>query len=102
MSYKLTSRAERLIDEFNEAKSARHGIAKVLKHVANAYSDEESFYAVPASLLTQLAEELSAPSVLDRALAGDVDACRQFLYEAGFTDEHGQLRPPYRSEDLDD
>jgi hypothetical protein len=54
------------------------------------------------STLDELAAELTAPTLLDRALDGDKDAARQFLYEAGFTDEHGQLRPPYKSEDLND
>ena len=96
MSNRLTSRAQRLIDEFEEGGSVRHGIARVLKHLEGAYGDPESWYAIPASTLVQLAEELTAPTLLDRALAGDRAAARQFLYEGGFTDEHGQLRPPYR------
>jgi len=102
MTDHLTSRAQRLIDEFEEGQSIRHGIAKVLTHLANNYGDMESWYAVPASTLVQFAAELTAPTLLDRALDGDKDAARQFLYEAGFTDEHGQLRPPYKSEDLND
>jgi hypothetical protein len=100
MTDHLTSRAQRLIDEFEEGQSIRHGIAKVLTHLANNYGDMESWYAVPASTLVQFAAELTAPTLLDRALDGDKDAARQFLYEAGFTDEHGQLRAPYKSEDL--
>ena len=45
----------------------------------------------------------AAPSLLTRvtrALAGDKEAARQFLYEAGFTDKEGNLRPPYCSEKL--
>ena len=102
MTDRLTSRAQRLIDEFEEGQSIRHGIAKVLTHLANNYGDMESWYAVPASTLVQFAAELTAPTLLDRALDGDKDAARQFLQEAGFTDEHGQLRPPYQSEDLND
>ncbi len=102
MTDHLTSRAQRLIDEFEEGQSVRHGIAKVLTHLANNYGDMESWYAVPASTLVQFAAELTAPTLLDRALDGDKDAARQFLHEAGFTDEFGQLRPPYRSEDLND
>ena len=41
----------------------------------------------------------SAQRLLDRALAGDAAAARQFLLEAGFTDERGQLRPQYQPED---
>jgi hypothetical protein len=48
-----------------------------------------------------MAKELEAPCLLTRALAGDKDAARQFLFEAGFTDEHGQLTGPYKSENLD-
>jgi hypothetical protein len=98
MTDHLTSRAQRLIDEFEEGASTRHGIANVLTHLANNYGDIESWYAVPASTLVQLAAELTAPTVLDRALAGDKAAARQFLYEAGFTDANGQLRPPYAPE----
>lgn len=108
MTDHLTSRAQRLIDEFEEGQSIRHGIARVLTHLANNYGDMEgwgdmeSWYAVPASTLVQFAAELTAPTLLDRALGGDKDAAREFLREAGFTDEFGQLRPPYKSEDLND
>jgi hypothetical protein len=107
MTDHLTSRAQRLIDEFEEGQSVRHGIAKVLTHLAYAFDticegDGESLIGVPVSTLDELAAELTAPTLLDRALDGDKDAARQFLYEAGFTDEHGQLRPPYKSEDLND
>jgi rhodanese-related sulfurtransferase len=97
MTDHLTSRAQRLIDEFEEGQSIRHGIARVLTHLANNYGDMESWYAVPASTLVQFAAELTAPTLLDCALGGDRDAARRFLYEAGFTDEHGHLRPPYQS-----
>jgi hypothetical protein len=102
MTDHLTSRAQRLIEEFEEGESVRHGIAKVLMHLADNYGDMESWYAVPASTLVQFAAELTAPTLLDRALDGDKDAARKFLREAGFTDEFGQLRPPYKSEDLND
>jgi hypothetical protein len=101
----LTSRAQRLIEEFEEGEDVRHGIAKVLMHLANAwdsYSDDTTLVGVRCSTLEDMAEELTAPSLLNRALLGDKGAARQFLFEAGFTDEHGQLRPPYRPEDLDD
>jgi hypothetical protein len=101
MTDHLTSRAQRLIDESEEGQSVRHGIANVLTHLAGAYGDQESWYAIPASTLVRLAEELTAPDLLTRALEGDKDAARQFLHEAGFTDKHGKLRPPYCSEDLD-
>ena len=94
----ITSRAERLIDEFEEGKSVRHGIAKVLTHLAGAYGDPESWYAVPAGTLEQLAAELNAPTLLDRAMAGDRQAARQFLQQLGLIDEHGQLTGPYRPE----
>jgi hypothetical protein len=105
MSYKLTSRAERLIEEFVLGESVQEGIANVLIHLAvtwDSYSDDTTLQGVRCSTLEDMAEELTAPTLLDRALAGDKDAARQFLYEAGFTDEHGQLRSPYRPEDLDD
>lgn len=102
MNDHLTSRAQRLIEGFEEGQDVRHGIAKVLMHLVHAWGDPESWYGVTASTLTQLAEELTAPSLLNRALLGDSTAARQFLYEAGFTDEHGQLKYPYRPEDLND
>ena len=104
MTSHLTSRAQRLLDEFDEAANVRYGIAKVLMHVAHAWSDSESWYAVPASTLMQLAAELTAPTLLDRALAGDATAARQFLHEAGFTDKDGQWLPQYQpiSETTDD
>jgi len=105
MSDYLTSRAQRLIDEFEEGESIRHGIARVLTHLAYAFDmicdgDGESMVGVPVSTLDALAAELTAPSLLDRALAGDRAAARQFLYELGMIDEHGQLTAPYRLEDL--
>ncbi len=104
MTNHLTSRAQRLLDEFEEAANVRYGIAKVLMHVASAWSDSESWYAVPSSTLMQLAAELTAPTLLERAMAGDVTAARQFLYEAGFTDKDGQWLPQYQpiSETTDD
>jgi len=104
MTNHLTSRAQRLIDEFEEGDDVRHGIANVLMHVAHAWSDSESWYAVPSSTLMQLAAELTAPTLLDRAMTGDATAARQFLYEAGFTDKDGQWLPQFQSipETLDD
>ena len=104
MTDHLTSRAQRLLDEFEEAANVRYGIAKVLMHVAHAWSDSESWYAVPASTLMQLAAELTAPTLLDRAMAGDATTARQFLHEAGFTDKEGQWLPQYQpiSETTDD
>jgi len=96
MTNHLTSRAQRLLDEFEEAANVRYGIAKVLMHVASAWSDSESWYAVPSSTLMQLAAELTAPTLLERAMAGDATAARQFLYEAGFTDKDGQWLPQYQ------
>ena len=98
MADHLTSRAQRLIGEFEGAANTRYGIAKVLMHVAHAWSDSESWYAVPASTLMQLAAELTAPTLLERAMAGDATAARQFLHEAGFTDKNGQWLPQYQPE----
>ena len=98
MTNHLTSRAQRLIDEFEEAVNVRYGIAKVLMHVAHAWSDSESWYAVPSSTLMQLAAELTAPTLLERAMKGDAIAAKQFLHEAGFTDKNGQWLPQYQFE----
>ena len=101
------SRAQRLIDEFNQGAaftgghSVRHGLAAVLRHVADTEGDPESWDAVPLRRLKQLADALAAPSLLDRAMAGDANAARQFLREAGFTDEQGQWLPQYQPESDD-
>ena len=98
-----SARAQRLIDEFTEAAaldnggfSVRHGIAAVLRHLCATeaqYADMESFYAVPVHILDGLADSLEAPTLLERAMAGDAAAARQFLFEGGFTDAEGNLLP---------
>jgi len=101
------ARADRILDEFTEGAyhggrhtSIRHGIAAVLRHLADTdaqYGDMESWYAVPVRTLEDLADALQAPTLLERAMKGDWKAARQFLYDAGFTDQHGQLLPQYQS-----
>lgn len=90
--------SQALIEEFEKGDSVRHGIANVLTYLASAFDVVSTCDA--AATLHQLATELNAPSVLSLALAGDKDAARRFLYEAGITDKHGQLLPPYQSEEL--
>lgn len=107
-----STRAQRLIDEFHEGSSwhggfsVRHGLALVLRHIADTeagYADSESFYAIPARTLETLADALEAPTLLDRAMAGDKQAARQFLHEAGFTDASGNWLPHFQSlEETDD
>jgi hypothetical protein len=43
-----------------------------------------------------LAEDPEGPTLMERALAGDATAAKQFLYEAGFTDKDGQWLPQYQ------
>ena len=71
------SRAQRLVDEFEQAASfcggfnVRHGIAAVLRHLADTdsqYGDMESFYAVPTNTLEDLADAL-LPNLKEQALA---------------------------------
>jgi hypothetical protein len=100
------SRAQRLVDEFDYAPylygdgfSVRHGIAAVLRHLADTdaqYSDMESFYAVPTNTLEDLADALEAPTLMERAMKGDATAAKQFLHKAGFTNKHGQWLPQYQ------
>ena len=101
------TRAQRLVDEFEEGAafdfgkgfSIRHGIAAVLRHLADTdaqYGDMESWYAVPARTLEDLADALEAPTLMERAMAGDATAAKQFLHEAGFTDKQGQWLPQYQ------
>lgn len=105
MTDHLTQRAQRLIEEFEYGQDTRHGLANVLIHLAAAwesYSDDTTLVGVRCSTLEDMAEELVAPCLLTRALAGDKDAAKQFLFEAGFTDEHGQLTGPYKPEQTND
>jgi len=97
----LTFRAQRLIDEFEEGRDTRHGIANVLHHLSIFWEDP-TLQGVHCSILDDMVDELTAPSLLDRALAGDRKAARQFLQEIGFIDANGQLVSPYRPEDLND
>jgi len=98
------SRAQRLVDEFEQAASfyggysVRHGIAAVLRHLADtdAQYGFVAFYAVPTHTLEDLADALEAPTLMERAVAGDATAAKQFLHEAGFTDKHGQWLPQYQ------
>ena len=101
------SRAQRLVDEFEEAATdweggkynIRQGIAGVLRHLAYTeagYSDNESWYAIPQRKLQDLADALTAPTLIERAMAGDATAAKQFLHEAGFTDKQGQWLPQYQ------
>ena len=75
----LTSRAQRLIEEFEEGESVREGIANVLLHLAvtwDNYSDgDEYWHGVTVDTLGEFATELTAPTLLGRgvllgALAG--------------------------------
>ena len=43
-----------------------------------------------------LAEQPVERTLMERALAGDATAAKQFLHEAGFTDKHGQWLPQYQ------
>lgn len=106
------ARAQRLIDEFEDASaldrggfSVRHGIAAVLRHIIATeaqYGEEGALYAVSARTLEDLADALTAPTLLDRAMAGDATAARQFLHEAGFTDQHGQWLPQFQPQETND
>jgi hypothetical protein len=79
------TRAQRLVDEFEEGSaqfagfSVRHGIAAVLRHLAD--------------------DVLEAPTLLERAMKGDAAAAKQFLHEAGFTDKQGYFLPQYQPRD---
>jgi hypothetical protein len=88
----MTDRAQRFIEEFEEGQSKRHGISNVLKHLAYAFGDEGS---VSIEVIENLVSELTAPTLLDRALSGDGPAAREFLQDIGVIDSEGNLRPPY-------
>ena len=100
------SPAQRLVDEFEQGRdfaggfSIRHGIAAVLRHIADTEDytedDMESWHGVPRRTLEGLAAALTAPTLLERAMSGDATAARQFLHKAGFTDNQGQWLPQYQ------
>ena len=98
------SRAQRLVDEFLEGAastgghSVRHGIAAVLRHVIDTEDDLEDWGGITFCDLEAVITALTAPTLLDRALAGEPWAARQFLRESGFTDERGELLPQFRPE----
>lgn len=96
MNDHLTQRAQRLIEEFEEGESVRHGISNVLMHLAVVWSDPENWEVVPAKTLEDLAVELIAPTLLERALEGDPEASRQVLQQMGVIDANGQLTERYR------
>jgi hypothetical protein len=118
-----SARAQRLVDEFEDCSSQlrgfsiRHGIAAVLYELVGQVVPEEraphsvdppesantiAIYAMHAERtrlrgeLVEIMDALTAPTPLERVLAGDWKAARQFLHEAGFTDQHGQLLPQYQ------
>ena len=96
------TRADRLVQEFTEGATRsdgyniRAGLAQVLEHLIVTEADQESFYAIPRGTLQGMADALTAPTLLDRALAGDAQAARQFLREEGFTNALGALLPHLR------
>ena len=104
------SRAQRLVSEFEEAASAyegynvRAGIAAVLEHLLATETsyDEEGWQGITSQVLNDMVEALTAPTLLERAMAGDAAAARQFLHEVGFTDERGQWLPQYQPVTEDD
>ena len=101
------SRAQRLVDEFQEGAastgghSVRHGIAQVLRHIIDTEDDLEDWGGITFRDLEALITVLTAPTLLERAMAGDAAAARRFLREAGFTDEHGEWLPQFRPEGED-
>lgn len=99
MTDHLTQRAQRLIEEFEEGANIAEGLANVLFHLAAAwveYSDDTTLVGVRCSILEDIASELTAPTLFDRALAGDSEASRQILQKMGVIDANGQLTENYR------
>jgi hypothetical protein len=124
-----SARAQRLVDEFEDRSaqlggfSIRHGIAAVLYELVGQVVPEEraphsvdppesantiAIYAMHAERtrlrgeLVEIMDALTAPTLVDRALAGDAAAAKQFLHEAGFTDQQGQWLPQYQPVAEDD
>ena len=117
-----STRAQRLVDEFEDGSSQlrgfsiRHGIAAVLYELVGQVVPEEraphsvdppesantiAIYAMHAERtrlrgeLVEIMDALTAPTLVDRALAGDAAAAKQFLHEAGLTDQQGRWLPQY-------
>jgi hypothetical protein len=57
-------------------------------------TDEEIMELMPQQMRDDLAA--AAPTLLDRAMAGDATAAKQFLHKAGFTDRQGRWLPQYQ------
>jgi hypothetical protein len=53
-------------------------------------------YVVHPNVILRARAALTAPTLMERAMAGDAIAAKQFLYEAGFTNEQGQWLPQYQ------
>jgi hypothetical protein len=117
------TRAQRLVDEFEQGRdfaggfSIRHGIAwSLYELVGQVVPEEHAPYSVdpPESMntiaifaahaertrlrgeLVEIIAELTAPTLMERAMAGDATAAKQFLHQAGFTDKQGQWLPQYQ------
>ena len=105
MTDHLTARAQRLVREFEEGgRGARFGLARVLQHLVTDYctcldGETDGRLYVSEETIDALVEELTAPTLLDLALAGDKAASLQVLQEMGVLDADGQLTERYRSDD---
>ena len=54
------------------------------------------------AMVYPVADALTAPTLMERAMGGDATAARQFLHQAGFTDKEGQWLPQYQPLTEDD
>ena len=59
-------------------------------------ADFDGVHALIDRARAALAEQPVEPTLMERALAGDATAAKQFLHKAGFTDQHGQWLPQYQ------
>ena len=79
MTKPLSPAAQALLDEYSAAADF-------------TFDPSIDFWGVKAGL----AASLTAPTLLERAMAGDATAAKRFLHEAGFTDKQGQWLPQYQ------
>ena len=79
MTKPLSPAAQALLDEYSAAADF-------------TFDPSIDFWGVKAGL----AAALTAPTLLERAMAGDATAAKRFLHEAGFTDKQGQWLPQYQ------
>ena len=73
-------------------------LVKYLEQYVKEDNTEQENKQKAIEVLNQAKQLLDpGPSLLQKALAGDKECARQFLFEAGIIDKNGELKPIYQS-----